>query len=340
VTAPDPTAGMTAVRRLALSRLLSFAGSMASVTAIVYTILEQTGSVLLVSIAIAVTFGVAGVLMPVFGAVIDHVDRQRIMIASDLIGMALYVAIIFLIHHVAVLLTLAALSAVAELAFLAASQAAMPALIGNTKLLDRANAWIVGARSGGLLVGPLLGGGVYALVGVKPVFAINAVSFVLSALLVTSIRRPFSERRYPTHIPLHNLVRMLGAGARTGFRLAWRDPDLRRLTLAETIQSLALGWVLVAEAPLAKLFDVGAFGYGLLTATWGVGMIIAAPAVGRLDWAGAYMVRRIVCRDRCIALVHSTRIMVRTGSGFCAPRRSRQWLHGCLPCVPCAAPHA
>src|SRR5207247_10564874 len=95
------------------------------------------------------------------------------------------------------LLAIAFCSALAESPFFAASTAAIPNLVDDDDV-----AWANGTLSlgtnAGILIGPLVGGALVATIGAGAVFAMNAVSFVVSAGLVWTVTGSFSGRRDDT----------------------------------------------------------------------------------------------------------------------------------------------
>jgi MFS family permease len=257
------------VRRLALARLISLTGGAAAYLALNFVIYERTGSAAWVALALILTFGAIGLASPFAGALGDRFDRRKVMIASDLLGAAAFFAMA-LVEDPGLLISLAFLAALAEAPFLAASTAAIPNLVDEDDI-SYANGLIALGRNAGIVLGPVIGGLVVASVGAGAVFAINAASFVVSAGLVASVRGQFSGDRAESEE--HR-------GLRAGFRFLFRDRVLRTMALTWLGIVLALGMTMVADVPLAEVFDVGSFGYGLLIACWGGGSIVGA-VVGR-----------------------------------------------------------
>jgi MFS family permease len=263
------TSSRTAVRRLALARLISLTGGAAAYLALNFVIYERTRSATWVAAALFLTFGTVGFASPFAGALGDRFNRQRVMIASDLAAAACFFAMA-LVHDPGLLLVFAFLSAAAEAPFLSASSAAIPNMVGE-KDLGWANGMVALGRNAGILLGPLLGGLLVASIGAGAVFALNAVTFLASAALVATVRARFSGERDGTEE--HR-------GLRAGFRFLLRERVLRAVTLTWLALVLGLGMTMVADVPLVDLFDAGAFGYGLLIACWGGGSILGS-LVGR-----------------------------------------------------------
>lgn len=98
---------------------------------------------------------------------------------------------------------------------------------------------------------------------------LNALTFAVSAVLVVSVRAPFSAERPDAHE--HR-------GLRAGFVFIARDRLLRTLVLAWTALVFGLGLVMVADVPLVEHFDAGSIGYGLLITFWGAGSVLGSVA--------------------------------------------------------------
>lgn len=259
-----------AARRVAVARLISLTGTQAAFTALLFLLFERTGSSRWVSAALLLTFGTAGILTPLAGSLGDRFDRRRLMIVSELLGAACFAALAFA-RTPEPLLVLAFLAAVAETPFFPAASAAVPNLVPPGDLAW-ANSTIAFGSNVGYLTGPALGGVLVAVVGAAAVFLVNAGTFVVSALLVASVKGSFSSQR--TEEASHR-------GIRAGVRFMMSQPALRTMTVAFAVFAVCVGSVLVAELRLAASFGAGSIGYGLLSTMFGIGAL-AGSLAGRL----------------------------------------------------------
>jgi len=266
------TTARSAVRRLAAARLISVTGGAAAFAALNFTIYERTHSAAWLSASLLLTFGVSGLFAPVGGVLGDRFDRRRVMIASDLAGAACFGAMA-LSQDPGWLLVAGFAAAVVETPFWSASAAAIPNLVDREDLAWANGLLQVGANAG-IMVGPAVGGVLLAIFGAGMVFAANAVSFVLSAVLVLTVHGRFAEDR-DGWADEHR-------GIRAGFVFIARDRVLRTLVLAWSVFVLGLGMVMVADVPLAELFGAGSTGYGLMIGAWGAGSVIGSLAGRRL----------------------------------------------------------
>lgn len=253
------------VRRLALARLISNVGTAASGVAAAYVIYQRTHSAYWLSALFLLTFGVNGLLNPIFGSLADKYDRRRIMIASDLIGAVCFAALIP-IKDPAAMIALVFIASLAATPFGTASGAAIPNLAPEGQLAW-ANSMLSMSGWTGRLTGYGVGGALVAIAGAGVVFAIDAVSFVFSAALVATITLPFGKPRADEES---------SDKAREGFRFVFADRALTAILIAWALMFFAVNIVTVANVPLARQFHAGSFGYGLLEAMYAGGSLIGA----------------------------------------------------------------
>jgi MFS family permease len=281
------------VRRLATARLISVTGSAAAYMALNFVIYQRTHSATWVAATLFLTFGTVGFASPFAGALGDRFDRRKVMIGSDLAGAACFLGMA-LVHAPWLLLLFAFLSAVAEAPFFSSSSAAIPNLVGDEDL-SWANGMVSLGRNAGILVGPLLGGVLVSSIGSGSVFAANAVTFVVSAALVASVRGRFKEDRAPEGSATeHDAHR----GLRAGYRFLRHDRILKTVTLSWLAIVVGLGMTMVADVPLVDLFGTGSFGYGVLIACWGGGSIV-----------GSLLGRNLKARTEPLALIAGTAVV-------------------------------
>jgi MFS family permease len=258
------------VRRLAFGRLISVTGGAAAFTALNFLVWDRTHSPWMQSLSLLLTFGVAGVLGPFAGALGDRFDRRRVMIISEAVS-AVFFAAMALVDTPVWLILLAFGSAIAELPFFSASRAAIPNLVEREEDISWANSLITLGVHSGIALGPVIGGVLLAAVGAAWVFSINAATFVVSLLITLTVRGSFQEAR---NVEDHEEHRGLGAG----LVYLWREPVLRRLSIAWFVFVVGMGMGMVADAPLAEAFRSGELGYGLMIAAWGLGSTLGAGA--------------------------------------------------------------
>jgi MFS family permease len=266
---------MGVARRLALGRLISLSGGSAAYIALVAAIYGRTHSAVWVSAAIFASVVASVASAPLAGWIGDRFDRRRVLVVADLAAAVVSLAMA-LTGQPWALVVLLGLGAVAQSPFEPASAAALPNLV-EPKDVPRANALVAATSSAAYLAGPLLGGLVLGA-GASPstLFAVDAATFVVSALLVATIRRPFGSGATGEH-----------PGMLAGFRVIVREPRLRIPVLAGMVSLVGVGIVDVASYPLSLHLHGGTQGYGAMTALLGGGGLLGAALAGRVLRAGS-----------------------------------------------------
>ena len=295
IPAVNRTSPRTAVRRLALGRFISYTGTVASSTALSYSLYEETGSAAWVAAAMILTWGVIGMLGPISGAIGDRFDRRLVMIVGESAAAACWIGMAFLTDLPVILLALAFIASVFEAPFPAASGAAIPNVAGAENL-SWANSLISMGRYAGLTLGPLLGGVLVASIGAPWVFIGNAASYLLSVALVVSVRTDFADpERDAEQTEEHK-------GLAAGFRFIRRDRVLTWLLLSWVVFIVGMASTIIADPVLADEFGWGPFGYGLITSCWGAGTIV-----------GAWLGRNILEDREAVWLVGGSAVIAFTG---------------------------
>jgi MFS family permease len=262
--------------RLFAAQCVSVPGTYAAHVGLAVYAWEATGSATWVA---AVTFGrflPALLASPYAGVLAEHVERVRLLVVSDLL-MALWQALIVVVvladGPVLLVVVLAALNSVSGSAYRPAMAALVPQLVGERDLVA-AGALTAALQSIVLVIGPAIGGLVAVLASPAWVFVGNGLSFLVSAVLVASIR----VHSRPTDV--------LGEGPlaqlRTGARALFSGGGPLALTGLYALDSLLYGadtvlLVLISE----QWLGTGAVGYSYLLAGLGIGGVFAAATARR-----------------------------------------------------------
>ena len=262
-------------RRVYVASLISLGGDWFLLVALFGLVLDLTHSPVAVAFLLAAQDLPLFLLAPAAGALVDRLDRRKLMVVSDLARAVICFGFLFVRSSETVWLAYPLLAGLASFAaaFDPASSAALPNLVEDEDLAT-ANA-LTGSLWGTMLaVGAALGGIVAAVLGRDAAIVIDAVSFGASALLIASVRRPFSEERDQEQHP-----KIVDATRET---ISYATKDHRVLALLAVKAGFGLGaGVLVLISVFAKeVFHGGDVAIGLLMAARGVGALIG-PFVGR-----------------------------------------------------------
>lgn len=262
-------------RGLLVAEVLSLVADRLAAVALTVLVFQTTGSALLSGATYAATllpWMFSGLLL---GVVADRWSRRTIMVASDL-GRAALVALMTVPGAPTwVLLTLLVLTGILAPPFEAARAAVLPAVLkGEEYAVGSALGMLVTMAS--QLAGLAVGGAVVAQVGVRAALAANAVSFVLSAVIVlVSLPHGVGDaERAPEPTSYRRDVA-------DGLSTVFRDTRLRSLL----VMAWLLACALVVPEGLAVVIveDRGASDAwtGVLMASVPAGMAVGAAMLGR-----------------------------------------------------------
>jgi MFS family permease len=268
--------------RLWLGQGLSFVGDFVSTVALVLLVVDVSGSASAVG-GVLVARLLPTLASPLVGVLADRLDRRAVLVAADLVRAVLVVGLIFA-RDLPLIYALVFLLGVAKTVFNPTVRAAFPSVVGGGDL-TRANAVISSTFSFSVMAGPVLGGVLVASVGVEVAFLLDALTFLVSAVLISTIPLPAPERDGEGE----GFFGELRAGF--GYLKGARVP--LAIVVGAFLATLTANAAIPAEAFLAKdTFDAGDVGYGLLASLWGGGMILGSALTvvlaGRMNLISLY----------------------------------------------------
>ena len=278
--------GNPALRRINLALGGSMIGDWAYATAITVWA-YGVGGAALVGGWYAIRLGLMAVVAPFASVFVDRLPRKRVMILTDLVRAALVMiatAVIFVDGPAWVVLTLATLASLVGAPFRPAKAALMPSLARNPVELTAANGVGSTVESLSFFLGPAIAGSLLAVTDVEPVFLLNVLTFLWSAVLVAGVHPPSGAAPVEAAKPStaaggdeEGEEPELGfvAEALAGFKTIRRDRDLLLIMVLMCGQTLVAGALAVIVVAVAvDLIDLGPQGVGYLDSVLGVGALI------------------------------------------------------------------
>ena len=259
-------------RRLFLATLGSGAGTWLALVALEFDIYQRTHSSAWIAALLIAD------LLPTFaigvfaGPLIDRLSRRGLMIGSDLVRFGAFAALTFTTNATQIV-ALAAVVGIATGFFRPAVYAAVPNLVEDEDL-PGANSLLHTVDNATWALGSVLGGALAATAGVDAAYWINAVTFLVSAALLTGIpKRLFQEA--PA------VSRGHWADLKEGFALTVTSAGLLTVLVAWNVAMVANAAVNVSEPRLALFtFSGGGFGLGLMMGCAGLGLAVGAYLAG------------------------------------------------------------
>lgn len=269
-------------RRLLLASVVSMIGDWFSFVAITDLVTELTGRPGTAAFFYAASVLPVFLVSPLAGAIVDRRDRRSTLIWADLVRVPLALLLCVAAWQGSVALAAVGVigMGIGSAFFDPGSSAATPNLVEPADLSAAQS--LMGLMWGSMLVvGAGLGGLVSDLLGRHVAFSVNAASFLLSAWLVSGIRRPMQEAR-----PASEGQGGAGGGESwRAFREAWhyikRDRAVSSLVFAKVGVSSANG--LVGLLPtFARTTSTSGLATGLLFAMRGFGALVGPLLAGRV----------------------------------------------------------
>lgn len=264
----------------AIGALVSNVGTWMQRTAQDWLVLTQLthSNATAVGVVMSLQFGPQLLLLPLTGFAADHLDRRKLVIATQAtmgalaLGLGLFtVTGIVKLWHVYLFAFLLGCVAAFDSP---ARQSFVSELVGEANL---SNAVALNSTSFNIArtIGPAVAGILIAAVGTGWVFLINAASFV-AVLCSLGFLRVAELHRGGTRA-----TRTRGSLIE-GFRYVWRRPDLKAvLFMLFLIGTFGLNFAIFISTMAVMAFHAGSSRYGVLSSMLAIGSVIGALLAAR-----------------------------------------------------------
>lgn len=251
---------------------ISMFGTRVSYIAWIWWVWDKTDSPAAIAV-IGIAAALPSLLLgPVAGAIVDRLDRRKVLIGMNLINAVILGSAAFLmfshvlqVWHVYVL---TAVSATAMAFHRPSLQSSIPNLVEKEQL-TRANSFYQISRGISGLMGLLLGGILVGLIGVTPTLVVDAATFFLAAvsLLLVAFPSPRTSRGESWRTILQDTA--------SGFRFLVSRRNLFYLILLFALINFLLAPLGVLFPIMSKdVFDAGPEGLGMLNAAIATGLLV------------------------------------------------------------------
>lgn len=282
---------LSGFRLFLVSRATSWVGTAMTLIALPLLLYQRTGSAALTGLLAALEAVPYLVLGLPAGALVDRWDQRRTLVVTSVLS-GLVMASIPVASWVGLLTTgqllLASLAVSALFVFFdAAGFGAVPALVGRDRVAG-ASGTMLSVYTSINLIGPALGGVAATAVGAANLIAIDAVSYLVAALLLRRVRwREAAEtRRAVTDVGLRRRLAQIRVDVVEGLAYIWSHRVIRTLTLLGTGASVSAGAVtglIVVVAVQQFHLDDHDSRIGLLFAATAAGSLVTGLLIGRVQ---------------------------------------------------------
>jgi MFS family permease len=178
-------------------RFISYTGTGIQQVALPLYILDVTHSGIMMGIFSAVNLVPNIIALPFAGILGDRKSRKNIMMASDYVRGIFVLLLGYLAMNgslnIVFLFTLQVFISIMDSIFNASSTAILPELVEEDELMKG-----IAARGGvdavSMIIGPSIGGIIYGVFGIKTVFCLNGITFIISGICCTLIAYANKDR--------------------------------------------------------------------------------------------------------------------------------------------------
>lgn len=275
-------------RMLWLGQVVSQMGDWFNTIALYTIILNLTGSGRDIGLLMVARFVPSFVFGPMSGVLADRFSRRTIMIVSDLLRALVVLGFLFVrrADQLWIIYLLTVLQLALSTFFEPAKTAAIPSLVSDRELVA-ANAISSVTWSAMLTMGAAIGGLITGWFGTDVSFVLDALTYLLSAALIASVRLP---KRAPREKRKLTFNRALGISETVaGARYVKRRPRVLALLLVKPAWGLGGGILTLLAVFGERVFPVGnsaALGIGILFAARGIGTAVGPIVARRISGEG------------------------------------------------------
>jgi MFS family permease len=259
-----------AFRRLATSYAVNELGDWMGIVALSVLVFDRTGSALATAALFLGTRFLPAVLAPLLVVRAESRPPRFVLPIVYAGEAAAFGGLALLVTHfsLAAVCALAAIDGALALTGRSLTRAVTAAMLEPAGELRAGNAILNFAFTGGAAIGPAIAGVVVAGFGVQTALLLDAVSFYAIAwILLTAGPLPQAA---PDSARMRDRVQ-------AGISYIRESPALRTLLYGEGIVFVFFAAVIPVEVIYAKeTLSAGDSGYGLLLASWGIGMVLGS----------------------------------------------------------------
>lgn len=267
-------------------QLVSQIGDRFYMIALAWWLLENTGSTVTMGLFLAASTLPEMLLGPFAGGFADRWNRKVIIVTADILRGLVVLTVTLLqaqgalaVWHCFVMTVLLSLGTAF---FNTTVMAVIPQVVERDEL-PRANALSQMVSGGATVLGPVAGAAFVSMAGYGPVFLVNALSYLVSALLEGFLRLPGGKKM--------NEKKML-QGLKEGISFIVRSREVLVIILVIALVHVFFGSLSVSAPFLARsLNGNGVQNLGFLETMIGGGMVLGAVLIHRkaaLKWSSLF----------------------------------------------------
>ncbi|MEC5241432.1 MFS transporter [Bacillus mycoides] len=281
-----------------IAKTVSIFGSSIYSFALGLYVLQITGSAL--NFAITLILGTIPMIVmnPFAGVIADKVDKKKLVICMDLLSGCLLITVYILSSYYGlnlfIVYTTTFLMTVFTTFFGIGLEAAKPNIVSKERLMSiNSISKIIDSVS--LILGPMLGGIVFAVFDIKIFIIINGISFILSGISIAFIHFKLFEFNINEECPKRriNFIKDI----KEGFSYLIEKESLKNTFRILISLNFFLGFAVTVPLPyiINTVLNLSSKQFGIIQGTFPVGMIIGAILVKKITnrFSYSYLLKKL-----------------------------------------------
>ncbi|MGE6591052.1 MFS transporter [Bacillus mycoides] len=281
-----------------IAKTVSISGSSIYSFALGLYVLQITGSAL--NFAITLILGTIPMIVmnPFAGVIADKVDKKKLVICMDLLSGCLLITVYILSSYYGlnlfIVYTTTFLMTVFTTFFGIGLEAAKPNIVSKERLMSiNSISKIIDSVS--LILGPMLGGIVFAVFDIKIFIIINGISFILSGISILFIHFKLFEFNINEECPKRriNFIKDI----KEGFSYLIEKESLKNTFRILISLNFFLGFAVTVPLPyiINTVLNLSSKQFGIIQGTFPVGMIIGAILVKKITnrFSYSYLLKKL-----------------------------------------------
>lgn len=283
-----------------IAKTVSIFGSSIYSFALGLYVLQITGSALNFAISLILGSIPMIVMNPFAGVIADKVDKKKLVVCMDLLNGGLLIAVyivssnyglnLFIIYATTFLMS------VFTTFFSIGFEAAKPNIVSKERLMSiNSISKIIDSVS--LIIGPMLGGIVFAVFDIKTFIIINGISFILSSISILFIYFQLFEFNINEACSKRGINFI--TDIKEGFSYLIEKESLKNTFSILISLNFFLGFAVTVPLPyiINTVLNLSSKQFGIIQGTFPVGMIVGAIFVKKITdrFSYSYLLKKLSC---------------------------------------------
>lgn len=226
---------------------------------------------------------------PLAGVLADKINKKVLVVGADFINGIFLLSVYFLANTIGLSISLVYISTflmtVLSAFFNIGIESAKPRLVSKENLV-KINSWARVIESFSYLIGPVVGGLIYSLVDTKLFILLNAVSFMISAILEYFINYQYNSEKVIEEINENEPKTLINVWEKLkeGYNYLFDRQNLKSLIYIFIALNFFFNFTVIVPLPylLNTIWEVNSTVYGIVQSGLPIGMITGALLVNKI----------------------------------------------------------